>query len=67
VVPIYELGTFTDERPCFSTKLVKGRTLADLFTAGSGPADDMPRFLSIYAAIAQTMAYAHIRGMKDAR
>jgi tetratricopeptide (TPR) repeat protein len=63
VVPIYELGTFADKRPFFSMKLVKGHTLADLLTARSGPADDLPRFLSIYAAVAQTMAYAHTRGV----
>ena len=63
IVPIYELGTFADKRPFFSMKLVKGQTLADLLTARSAPADDLPRFLSIYAAIAQTMAYAHTRGV----
>ena len=63
VVPIYELGTFADRRPFFSMKLVKGQTLADLLAARSGPADDLPRFLSIFAAIAQTMAYAHTRGV----
>ncbi len=63
VVPIYELGTFADKRPFFSMKLVKGQTLADLLAARSGPAEDLPRFLSIYAAVAQTMAYAHTRGM----
>ncbi len=63
VVPIYELGTFADRRPFFSMKLVKGETLADLLAARSGPADDLPRLLSIYAAIAQTMAYSHTRGV----
>ncbi len=63
VVPIYEMGTFADKRPFFSMKLVKGQTLADLLAARSAPADDLPRFLSIYAAIAQTMAYAHTRGV----
>ena len=63
VVPIYELGTFADRRPFFSMKLVKGQTLAGLLAARSGPADDLPRFLSIYAAVAQTMAYAHTRGV----
>src|SRR5262249_27573600 len=57
VVPIYELGTFADRRPFFSMKLVKGQTLADLLAARSGPADDLPRSLSIFAAVAQTMAY----------
>ncbi len=63
VVPIYELGTFADRRPFFSMKLVKGQTLADLLAARPAPADDLPRFLSIFAAIAQTMAYAHTRGV----
>ncbi len=63
VVPIYELGTFGDKRPFFSMKLVKGQTLADLLSARSAASDDLPRFLSIYAAIAQTMAYAHTRGV----
>jgi serine/threonine-protein kinase len=63
VVPIYELGTFADRRPFFSMKLVKGQTLADLLAARSGPADDLPRFLSIFAAIAHTMAYSHTRGV----
>src|SRR6516225_3301196 len=63
VVPIYELGTFADRRPFFSMKLVKGQTLANLLADRSGPADDLPRFLSIFAAIAQTMAYAHTRGV----
>jgi serine/threonine-protein kinase len=44
-------------------KLVKGQTLAELLAARPDPADDLPRFLSIYAAIAQTMAYAHTRGV----
>ena len=67
VVPIYELGTFADRRPFFSMKLVKGQTLAELLAARSGPADDLPRFLSIFAAIAQTMAYAHTRGRDPSR
>ena len=63
VVPIYELGTFTDLRPYFSMKLVKGQTLAELLNIRPAPTDDLPRFLSIFAAIAQTMAYAHTRGV----
>ena len=63
VVPIYELGTFADQRPFFSMKLVKGQTLAELLSARAGPAHDVPRFLSIFAAIAQTMAYSHTRGV----
>jgi serine/threonine-protein kinase len=62
-VPVYELGNFSDRRPYFTMKLVKGRTLADLLRARSSPAEDLPRFLSIFESIAQTMAYAHVRGV----
>ncbi len=63
IVPIYELGTFADLRPFFAMKLVKGHTLAELLEARDGPGDDRPRFLSIFEAIAQTVAYAHARGV----
>jgi serine/threonine-protein kinase len=63
VVPIYELGTFADRRPFFSMKLVKGRTLAQLLEARAQPGDDLPRFLAIYEAVCQTVAYAHARGV----
>ena len=63
VVPIYELGTFADRRPFFAMKLVKGHTLAQLLADRKNPADDLPRFLSIFESICQTMAYAHARGV----
>ena len=63
IVPIYEMGTFGDLRPFFSMKLVKGDTLAKLLAGRKDPKDGLPRFLSIFESIAQTMAYAHARGV----
>jgi serine/threonine-protein kinase len=63
VVPIYELGTLADRRPFFAMKLVKGHTLAQLLEARKGPEEDRPRFLAIYEAVCQTVAYAHARGV----
>jgi tetratricopeptide (TPR) repeat protein/tRNA A-37 threonylcarbamoyl transferase component Bud32 len=63
IVPIYELGTFADRRPFFSMKLVKGKTLAELLEARSEPTVELPRLLSIFEAICQTVAYAHARGV----
>jgi serine/threonine-protein kinase len=63
VVPVYELGTFGDRRPYFTMKLVKGRTLAAQLAERSSPADDLPRFLGVFEAVAQTVAYAHARGV----
>jgi serine/threonine-protein kinase len=63
IVPIYELGTFADRRPFFSMKLVKGQTLAALLAGRSTPAAELPRFLAIFEAVCQTVAYAHARGV----
>ncbi len=63
VVPIYEMGTLGDRRPFFSMKLVKGDTLARLLAARKGPHDGLPRLLTIFEAVAQTVAYAHARGV----
>ncbi len=63
VVPIYEMGTLGDRRPFFSMKLVKGDTLARLLAARKDPRDGLPRMLTIFEAVAQTVAYAHARGV----
>ena len=62
IVPVYELGTLADKRPFFAMKLVKGRTLAELL-AEVAAGSDLPRFLSIFEAICQTVAYAHARSV----
>jgi len=63
IVPIYELGAFADCRPYFAMKLVKGRTLSSLLDERSDRVHDLPRFLSIFEAVCQTIAYAHARGV----
>jgi serine/threonine-protein kinase len=63
IVPVYELGTFTDRRPFFTMKLVKGRTLAAMLEGRGDPADDLPRFLGVFEQVCQTVAYAHSRGV----
>jgi serine/threonine-protein kinase len=44
-------------------KLVRGRTLSSLLAERRSPAHDLPRFLSIFEAICQTVAYAHARSV----
>ena len=63
VVPVYELGKLADQRPYFTMKLVKGQTLAALLAERTSPADNLPRFFSIFEAVCQTMAYAHARAV----
>jgi serine/threonine-protein kinase len=62
VVPVYDIGRFGD-RPFFTMKLVKGKTLAALLSERGDPSADRPRFLAIALQVAQAMAYAHAKGV----
>jgi hypothetical protein len=63
IVPVHEMGEFTDQRPYFAMKLVKGHTLAAMLKDRSDPAHELPKFLGIFDSICQTMAYVHSRGV----
>ncbi|MCK6460831.1 MAG: serine/threonine protein kinase, partial [Planctomycetes bacterium] len=63
IVPVYELGVRADRRPYFTMKLIRGRTLASLLSERTDLVQDRRRFLSIFEAVCQTMAYAHARGI----
>ncbi|MFB3065566.1 MAG: serine/threonine-protein kinase, partial [Planctomycetota bacterium] len=63
IVPVYELGLQADKRPYFAMKLVKGRTMAELLHERKRPADRRRHFLTIFAQVCQTVAYAHSRGV----
>jgi serine/threonine-protein kinase len=63
IVPVYEIGRGADQRPYFTMKLVRGRTLAALLRERSDPGQDLPRFEQIFEQVCQTMAYAHSKGV----
>ncbi|HVS40600.1 MAG TPA: protein kinase, partial [Gemmataceae bacterium] len=63
VVPVYALGRMLDGRPCFTMKLIKGRTLTALLAERKDPAADRLRFLAVFEQVCQTLAYAHARGV----
>jgi serine/threonine-protein kinase len=61
IVPVYELGLQSGERPYFAMKLVKGETLAAQLAKRTSPADERRRLLGIFEQVCQTIAYAHAR------
>ena len=63
IAPVYDISQFSDQRPFFTMKLVKGKTLAALLEDRESPADDRTRFLGILEQVCQTIAYAHSRGV----
>jgi tetratricopeptide (TPR) repeat protein len=62
VVPVYDIGRFGD-RPFFTMKLVKGQTLQALLSERTDLMADRPRILGIALQVAQTLAYAHAKGV----
>jgi serine/threonine-protein kinase len=59
IPPVFELGIMPDGHPYYAMKLVQGRTLANLLKDRESPAEDLPRYIAIFAQVAQTVAYAH--------
>ncbi|WP_406695292.1 protein kinase [Singulisphaera sp. Ch08] len=63
IAPVYDRGILADQRPFFTMRLVEGRTMRDLLSDRPGPPADLSRFLAIFQAVCQTMAYAHAHGV----
>jgi serine/threonine-protein kinase len=63
IVPVYEMGLMPDQRPYFTMKLVKGRTLAKLLSERTSIEDGRARFLGIFEKVCETLAYAHARNV----
>jgi serine/threonine-protein kinase len=63
VVPVHHLGRLTDGRLCYTMKLVRGRTLADLLGDEPDGPERLPRLLAIVEKVCQAVACAHSRGV----
>jgi serine/threonine-protein kinase len=58
VVPVHQLGRLADGRPCYTMKLVRGRTLADLLCQEPDGPERLPRLLAIVEAIQGTLDHS---------
>ncbi len=66
VVPVHELGLDDEGELFFTMKLVKGRTLGDVFRSvaeGSDPEWTQARVLQVFSRICDTLAFAHGKGV----
>jgi hypothetical protein len=63
IPPVHALGRLDDGRPYFIMKLIQGRSLQTLLRDRSSPSADLPRFITIFEQICQTVGYAHDRGV----
>jgi WD40 repeat protein/tRNA A-37 threonylcarbamoyl transferase component Bud32 len=58
VPPVHEIGRLSDGRPFLAMKLIEGRNLLDLLRERPDPHHDLPRFLTLFEHVCQTLAYA---------
>jgi CRP-like cAMP-binding protein/tRNA A-37 threonylcarbamoyl transferase component Bud32 len=67
IVPIYDIGQTPDGAPCFTMKLVRGRTLAEVLRGGGGAAGrgarDLEVLLKILVTVCDAVSFAHSRGV----
>jgi tetratricopeptide (TPR) repeat protein len=63
VPPVHQLGTLADGAPFLAMKLIRGRTLAAWLGQRRDPSDDLARFVRVFEQIAQTVGFAHARGI----
>jgi serine/threonine protein kinase len=60
IPPVHQVGALSDGRPFLAMKLIQGRTLHELLQEqGPGAA----RWLGVFEAVCQAVAYAHSRGV----
>ncbi len=63
IVPIHTLSRLADGRPCYTMKLVRGRTLADMLRNEPAGPERLPRLLTVIEKACQAVAYAHSKGV----
>jgi WD40 repeat protein/tetratricopeptide (TPR) repeat protein/tRNA A-37 threonylcarbamoyl transferase component Bud32 len=63
IPPVHEIGRLADGSPFLAMKLIEGRTLDSLLRERKSAAEDLPRFLTIFEQVCQTLGYAHSRGV----
>jgi tRNA A-37 threonylcarbamoyl transferase component Bud32 len=63
VVPVYDLGELPDGRPFFVMKLIHGQTLAEALAARATPAEDLTRWVGVFAQVCSAVAFAHARDL----
>ncbi|MEQ1892473.1 MAG: bifunctional serine/threonine-protein kinase/formylglycine-generating enzyme family protein [Planctomycetota bacterium] len=65
IVPVHEVGVDEDGRAYFTMKLVRGRTLGEVFAAHAAddPEWSTARVLAVIARVCEAMAFAHDRSV----
>jgi eukaryotic-like serine/threonine-protein kinase len=57
IPPVHDLGILPDGRPFLAMKLIKGNTLDDLLKARPAPSIDRGRYVGVFEAVCQAVAW----------
>jgi tetratricopeptide (TPR) repeat protein len=63
IPPVHDLGTLPDGRPFLAMKLIKGQSLVELLSARADGSSERGRFVAVFEAVCQAVAYAHAHGV----
>jgi tRNA A-37 threonylcarbamoyl transferase component Bud32 len=63
ILPVYEWGRLSDDRPYFAMKFVRGQTLSELLAKRASPRDGLQQFVTLFKQVCETVAYAHSKGI----
>src|SRR5262245_61324970 len=63
IPPVHEIGRLPDGRPFLAMKLIEGRTLDRMLKERLSTREDLPRFLTVFGQVCQTLGYAHACGI----
>jgi tetratricopeptide (TPR) repeat protein len=63
IPPVHDMGVTPNGRPFLVMKLIKGRTFAEYLYERESPQHELPRWVRVFGQIAQTVGYAHSRGL----
>jgi serine/threonine protein kinase/formylglycine-generating enzyme required for sulfatase activity len=65
VVPVHELGACDDERPFFTMRFVRGRSLGEIFALARNGEEgwNSSRAITALIKVCQAVAYAHSKGI----
>lgn len=65
VIPVHEIGVDSEGRAFFTMRMVRGRTLDEIFRLARAGAEGwtLPRAVGVVMKVCETMAYAHSKGV----
>jgi eukaryotic-like serine/threonine-protein kinase len=63
VIPIYDMGSFSDSRTFYTMRIVKSRSLREFLRARTDTLSSLPKLCALFVQVCRAMDYAHSRNV----